>query len=293
MKKIIMSWLSTPYYFNPSLVFKLKTSFKIGLFIFIFLYIFQPFNLASLENYLFQYTALIGICSFLGSFIVLFVPPLLFKSFFNEDKWTIGKNILYIFIALFFIGSVIWFFSNIYKEGRDIKRISLPLYLLYTFLVGAIPIFFMVYLNERNLTVRRRKRVKEIKQHKKRKELQKEKKLNTTVTIYSDNNKESICFNIDKLIYVTSQGNYASFYLQKEDNTLKEEILRVTLAKIDKELEAYTKVIRCHKSYIINTNFVTDISGNARGYLLKSDILDFDIPVSRSFSKQSLMSFLE
>jgi len=69
-------------------------------------------------------------------------------------------------------------------------------------------------------------------------------------------------------------------------------ILRVTLTKIDEELQDYTSIIRCHKSYIINVNFITDISGNARGYLLKSDVIPFDIPVSRNFSKQSLKGLL-
>ena len=293
MKRKIIDWLSTPYYFNPSILFKLKTSSTLGLFVFLFLYIFKPFSLTLLGNYLLEYTSIIGVFTFLGTFLMLFIPPLIFPDYFNEDKWTVGKNILLIFIAIFFIGFVLWYCSSIYKEGKEIKKISLSLFLLYTFLVGAIPVFFMVYINERNLRVKRRKRVKEIKLQKEKNRLQKEIILSSDITIYSDNKKENISLDINKLVYITSQGNYASFFIKKDDNTLKEKILRVTLTKIDKDLEAYTKIIRCHRSYIINTNFITDISGNARGYLLKSDILTFDIPVSRSFSKQSLMSFLE
>ena len=68
--------------------------------------------------------------------------------------------------------------------------------------------------------------------------------------------------------------------------------MRVTLTKIEKELQDYNKIIRCHKSYIVNVNFINNINGNARGYLLKSDEIPFNIPVSRSFSKQSLKSLL-
>jgi len=291
--KRITTWLNTPYYFNPSVLFKLKSSVMLGVFIFIFLYLFKPFSLSSLNYYLLEYTTAISLFSAIGTFLMLFIPPFLFPDYFNEDKWTIGKNILFIFIGMFLIGFVLWYCSNIYKESKELNSISLPLFLLYTFLVGAIPIFFLIYINEKSLRKKRRKTAKEIKSYKEKKELEKNSQSNTKITIYSDNRKENICFNINNLVYITSQGNYASFFLKQNDNLLKEKILRVTLSKIEKELEGYTKVIRCHKSYIINTNFIEDINGNARGYLLKSTIIPFEIPVSRSFSKQSIMSYLD
>ena len=293
MKRRFLNWLSTPYYFNPSILFKLKTSISLGAFVFLFLYVFKPFSLTLLGDFLLEYTFVIGVFTFVGTFLMLLVPPLLFPDYFNEDKWTVGKNILLIFVSIFFIGFVLWYCTGIYKEDKELKQISLPYFLFYTFLVGAIPVFFVVYLNERNLRRKRRKRVKEIKLYKEKKRLEKDNILNSEITVFSDNKKESITFNINNLVYITSQGNYASFYIKTTNNNLKEEILRVTLSKIEKELEGFTKVIRCHKSYIINTSFVTDINGNARGYLLKSNVLSFEIPVSRSFSKQSLMSFLD
>ena len=289
----IIAWLKTPYYFNPSVLFKLKTSLILGSFVFIFLYVFKPFSLDAVGEYLLEYTSGIGLFSFVGAFIVLFIPPLVFPNYFNEDKWTVGKNILLIFIAIFFIGIILWYCSSIYKDNRTLKKISFPLFMLYTFLVGAIPVFFLIYINEKNLRIKRIKRVAELKNFKIKKQLAKENILKNKILIHSDNKKENICFDIDNLVYITSQGNYASFYLKKDNGSLKEKILRVTLSKIESELEDYTKVIRCHKSYIVNTNFIGDISGNARGYLLKSTIIPFDIPVSRSFSKQSLMSFLD
>ncbi|MHB0755671.1 LytTR family transcriptional regulator DNA-binding domain-containing protein [Polaribacter sp. M15] len=291
--KIIKDWLNTPYYFNPSVLFKLKTSLTLGSFVFLFLYIFKPFSLASFENYLLEYTATIGFFGAIASFLVLYIPPLLFTNYFHEDRWTIGKNLFLIIIAIFFISIVLWYYTDIYKDDKDLERMSLPIFMFYTYLVGAIPVLLSIYLNERNLRRKRRKRVKEIKTYKEKKRLEKEKILIPKVTIFSDNKKESICINTNNLVYVTSQGNYASFFIKEEDNEIKEKILRVTLTKIEKELENYSKIIRCHKSYIINTNYVDDISGNARGYLLKSDIISFPIPVSRSFSKQSLMTFLD
>lgn len=292
MKRIIY-WLSKPYYFNPSIIFKLKTSLILGVFVFIFLYVFKPFSLASLENFLLEYTSGIGVFTFLGVFLVMYIPPLIFTDYFNEDKWTVGRNMLLIIISMLFIGSVLWYCASIYKDDKGITNIGLPLFLFYTFLVGAIPVFFAVYINEKNETRKRKKSAQEIRTHKKKKLLEKENILVPEIIIYSENKKEHLSFNIKNLVYITSQGNYASFFIIREDKKLKENILRVTLTKIANELESYPKVIRCHKSYIVNTSFITDISGNARGYLLASDVVSFDIPVSRGFSKQSLLSFLD
>ncbi len=291
MKKRVLDWFNTPYYFNPSVIFKFKTSVTFGISVFIFLYVFKPFSLFSFGDYILQYTAAIGIFTFVGSFFLLCIPPLIFPDFFNEDKWTVGKNVLFLVLSTLFIGSLLWYCSNLYKDGKELPGIDLPRFLTYTFLVGAIPIFFSVYLNERNLRRNRIKKVNDIKQF--RKKRKNKKQLTTEITIYSDNEKEKINFNINDLVYVSSQGNYVSFFLKSEDHNLKEKILRATLTKVDEKLVPYSKIIRCHKSYIINTSFINDISGNARGYLLKSDIISFDIPVSRRFSKQSLMSFLD
>jgi hypothetical protein len=287
--KSVFSWLSTPYYFNPSIKFKLKSSFYLGLFVFLFLYIFKPFHLYTLKNLVLEYTIILGILTLLGTFFILYIPPLLFKHYFDEDNWTIGKNFFIILIGLIFIGTFLWYFANLYKSIFNIPGLNYFLFLTYTFLIGVIPLFFFVFINEKDVREKREKRAKEINIHNKEKRVGK--RLKKEITVYSDNKKENITFKIDELVYISSQGNYASFFIKKNTN-LKEKILRVTLTKINEELQGYTNIIRCHKSYIVNVNYIKGISGNARGYLLKSDVIPFNIPVSRNFSKQSLKSLL-
>lgn len=292
MKKFI-EWFSTPYYFNPSIIYKFKTSIIIGLFVFLFLYVFKPFALVEFKEYLLEFTAIIGLFAFIGALLILVISPVLFPNFFNEDKWTLGKNMILIVLGLGIVGSVLWVFTYYYKENIGLPKISYITFLYYTFLVGAIPIFFAIYLNERNIRIKKRKRALEFSKHKQKKLLVKEKIIKTDIIIYSENKKENISFNVNNLVYISSQGNYASFYILNDNGNLKEKILRVTLTKIEKELDDFVKIIRCHKSYIVNMKYITDINGNARGYLLKSEFISFEIPVSRSFSKQSIMSFLD
>jgi hypothetical protein len=290
--KNFLKWLSTPYYFNPSLRFKLRISFFHGLFIFLFLYLFKPFYLNHFEVIILEYTLGIGIIASLATFLGLYIPPIIFKDYFNEDNWTIGRNLFLMIVGVTSVGIVLWSITELYSEAYQLTKISLLEFLFYTLLVSLIPLIFFVFFNEKKIRVRREKKVFEIKEIKKDKEISRTKELAKEINIYSDNGKEKITFPIDTLVYVTSQGNYASFFLI-HDNTLKEKILRVTLTKIAKELEEYSNIIRCHKSYIVNVNYITDISGNARGYLLKSEFIPIVIPVSRSFSKQSLQRLIQ
>lgn len=286
-----VNWLSTPYYFNPSVKFKFKISLIHGVFIFFFLNIFKPFSLYEFDVIILEYTLGIGVLSFLGTFITLYIPALIFKKYFNEDNWTIGRNLLLIIVAITVIGIVLWGFEGVYKEQYSLRKLGLLEFIYNTFLVSLIPLTFFIFINEKNVRERRKKKVLEIKEIKRKNRFINSKKLSKEVRIISDNGKENITFYIDNLAYVTSQGNYASFFLKNEGD-FKEKIIRITLTKIAIELKDYSNIIRCHKSYLVNINHVNDISGNARGYLLKLDFVPINIPVSRKFSKQSLQSLL-
>jgi hypothetical protein len=285
--KHLLNWLSKPYYFNPSAKFKLKLSFAFGLFLFLFLYFFKPFDLTSFKGALLEYCLGMGTLDFLGTFLLLYVSPLIFKDYFNEDKWTVGRLVLLMALGLLFIGIMLWGFGEIYKEAHGFGKMSLWGFLFKTVLVGLIPLTFYVFVNEKKVREKREKVVFKVRAISEESALNKSRE----ISINSDNEKEKITFKIDNLVYITSQGNYASFFLKK-DNALKEKILRITLTNITEKLHDYPNIIRCHKSYIVNSNYINDINGNARGYLLKSNYISEDIPVSRKFSKESLKVFL-
>ena len=61
-------------------------------------------------------------------------------------------------------------------------------------------------------------------------------------------------------------------------------MLRVTMKKIEDLLYKNENIVRCHKSYFVNLNYVKNVSGNARGYFLTINNLDISIPVSRNLS---------
>ena len=143
-----MKWLSTPYYLNHSSWFRIKTSLIISVLVFLFLYIFKPFTISLFpENAILEYCFLIGSVSFFGTMYSLFVPPFIFKEYFNEDEWTIGKNFLLIIVGIFLTGTILWFFADYYKSKNGIESLNYVVFLVYSYLVGLFPISTVTMLN--------------------------------------------------------------------------------------------------------------------------------------------------
>ncbi|NTV41579.1 MAG: LytTR family transcriptional regulator, partial [Candidatus Moranbacteria bacterium] len=43
-------------------------------------------------------------------------------------------------------------------------------------------------------------------------------------------------------------------------------------------------IVKCHRSYIVNINYIDRFEGNVQGYKLYLDKIDFPIPVSKNFA---------
>jgi len=284
----ILAWFARPYYFNFSNTYRLKTAVCVGFFVFIFLYIFRPFNLSILHvNDALEYTIVLGSISFFVVLVFLFIVPLIFKSYFTDEKWNIGKNLFFTLNCFVAISFFCWCYSLLSKN-ENIPTASLFHFIYYSLAVGTFPLVLFYIIDEK---ISRKKRQKIVVNIKNNKPFISKPIKNTTLTLRSKNSKEELTFHQNNIVYITSEGNYVCIYT-KENNKLKESILRNTLTNVSKDLALYNSLIRCHKSYIINTKYVDDIQGNARGYILKSATIPFNIPVSRSFPKSLLKNLI-
>jgi TolB-like protein len=102
--------------------------------------------------------------------------------------------------------------------------------------------------------------------------------------ILNSDTREKLELNLSTLIYIEAQENYSRIVWLSGDK-VDEKLLRVTLKKIENQVSD-SSIIRCHKSYIINTGFRFNVLGNSNGYRLKSSYLKETIPVSRSLGKE-------
>jgi len=83
------------------------------------------------------------------------------------------------------------------------------------------------------------------------------------------------------VIYVESAGNYLSIvYLN--DSELCQKRLRSSLKEVEETLEAYPFLVHTHRAFLVNINFITQVSGNSAGYKISMFSTDRVLPVSKA-----------
>lgn len=108
-------------------------------------------------------------------------------------------------------------------------------------------------------------------------------KMDNVIDLKSDT-KEVLRINLKQLLFVEAQENYSRIVWLDNDQ-VREQLLRVTLKNIVAQIRDKS-IVRCHRSYMINTMVRYHITGNSNGYQLKSKLFPDTIPISRSLGKE-------
>jgi DNA-binding LytR/AlgR family response regulator len=275
--------LKRPYFFQTNVRKKWLNAYYFGLFVFLFLFIFRPFGLDSLKADLLFITAGYGFTTFIVMVALnIFLLPF-FPQIFNEQGWTVGKEIAWNLFNILLIGLANGLYSNL-AGITPLKPFNMILIGLYTLAVGIFPVTALALAREnilRNKFVSRSQKINE--------ELERvhavENQESLIATISSDNHKEQLELNVNDLYYITSSDNYIEVYYM-QNKQLKRKVLRNTLKAISDSLQNQPGLFRCHKSYIVNLGKVKHVSGNAQGYKLQLQDVDLLIPVSRQYNDQ-------
>lgn len=281
----IKNWLLKPYPFPSSLKDKILTSLGFGNFVFLFLILFKPFNFSQLENNTVYFALIYGLITLS---IILF-NLLIIPKIFNLNNWNIYKMLLFLIEVIIFIGVANTIFSRQVNEFFTKKEYDYLFFIVNTFLIGIFPIFIYIYISEKIASKKHQILAQKIATiH----NTQPKTVNDVEVILNGENKNEQLPILLEKILYISYEKNYVSvFYLHNEH--VKETLLRTSLNKIENQLSSYKSIVRCHKSYIVNTSNVITIKGNARSYLLQIKNIDLLIPVSRSFPKELLFTLVK
>ena len=261
----------------------------------------------------------------ISTFIVGYILPLIFKRFYAPSKWTIGKSLFNQAIIFIFIGIGNFLFDwCLTNRPYEIFFSVFLTYLLATLILGAIPAAISSFIIQNNLLKQNlsdahkmneqlSKRLQADRQSEKQTNRQTEGRpadqaneqsyeqtesisdertgrqadkngsQNRTITL-SGTTKESITLLPENILYLESIGNYIKVVYLADDN-VKSKQLRNTLGQIEQELKYYPNIVRCHRAYMANLSFVTNIEGNSQGLLLHLRHINETLPVSRSYIK--------
>ena len=270
----MFQFLKKPYPFNDDLKHNAKVIFFISIGILTFLYLFKPFDINSLKSV--EQFYLIGglfIVIFLALSINLLVIPSIFPKLFTFSPWTIRKEIiwnLWILLTITTGNFLCYHFLDILQFDFQV--------ILQIILVAVVPISILISINQDRLIRSNLKTAIEL-----NKKLQ-EKKLNTEKMIFfqSDYQKDSLSIPASSIILIKSAGNYIEVHWSEKDSS-QNKMIRSSLKKSSEILKDFSFIFQCHRSFIININYLEKIEGSYQGYKLFLKLIDFPIPVSQKY----------
>jgi len=238
--------------------------------VYLFLVVFQPFGTYNFYNP-FKYLLLAPYA--LISFLVLCTGELLLRR--RKANWRIVHEALKVAVALLVCTLLSYCYCAICINKTSLSATGMLYMLLFNIALGT-PISIM-YLLGRYVYLRHSETM-----------------VQTSLTL--DNASDAPTANDitirpqsgDPLTIATNdfllgeaEGNYCNiFYLDK--GIVKKQLFRMPLKQLEEQAGS-AAIVRCHRSYIINSSRIIRAKGNAQGYQLALDQVAFIVPVSRSY----------
>jgi len=245
------------------------------LFSILFTLLYHPLNVQRSFYFGFEATMLIYGAVTAVAALVSMVMLKQIPYFRKEVKWTLSREILFIFLVLLLMGITI-FLLGFAMEERDVtNRWNISTFLdslKHAVLIYILPFAFFSLINARFLFLDFRSTVDTLRE-----------KGNQELMVHIDSSlkKESLDFQAGELVYAMADGNYVMFHLFR-DSTIKRIPIRNSISDIEDQLKNIPIFYRCHRGFIINLLKVESKSGNASGYTLKLQHHSDRVPVARN-----------
>ncbi|MCK8491712.1 LytTR family transcriptional regulator [Spirosoma sp. RP8] len=291
--------LSQPFPTEASIPRHLRQAALIGLFVGVFLFAFQPFGLNLWETpHKLAKLLGFGVITFLITAINFIVWPLLFPKLFDEERWTVGRQILTVMvnILLIAVANRVYLAWLINEEKSGIGWLSM---LVITFLVGLFPVTGTVLFSYIRQLKKYSSSAAELSSHtphlpeptnlfqEEQPTVLPDQPVTGLLTLVAENEKDVLTLPPADLLFIESSDNYCTVVYLKNDRTGQSQptkpLLRSSLSRLEGQIKL-PHVVRCHRSYIVNLDRVERVTGNAQGY--KLHLLDgqFQIPVARKYN---------
>jgi len=267
------NFLKKPYPFNDDLKRNAKIIFFISICIFGFLLLFQPLDISEIGNREKLYLgAALGVITFLSLSINLLVLPSMFPKIFIHREWIVWKEIIWNLWMLFTIA--FGYFLSYKTLGILVFDFNMIIKLI---LIAIVPLTILIVFNQNRLLRMHLKTANELNAKLKDSKTDMDK----LIHFDSEYQKDKLSMKARLLLLIRSADNYIEIFW-KDGDTINSRMIRSTLTKAQDLLSDYSYVFKCHRSFIVNINYIDRVEGNSQGYRLFIENIDFEIPVSKT-----------
>jgi DNA-binding LytR/AlgR family response regulator len=257
-----------------------------GLFVYVFFAVFEPFGFnmlpSPLRRWIFAGYSLVTAGAIVFNGLVL---PRLAPRFFREEKWSTGRQILFMFWVTLVIGLGSYLLTISVFRGRGLLPPPLPQVILFTFFIAVFPITFINLANYARLLRRNARVVLEANRQlatPASRPLPVGKKIPPDVELIAENNRDSLRIAWADLLYIKAEENYVQVHHKGEKPGRV--LLRSSLTRIERQLRPFSPhFFRCHRTCIVNTSQIAKVDGNAQGLRLTLKDTPDTVPVARRY----------
>lgn len=277
--------LNQPYPCEEPVRRRWLKAFWIGAFVGLFLLIFQPFGLIVWKTpYKIAKILGFGLISFLVTAGINLTMPFLFPKYFSNERWTVGREILWITVHISLIGLTNFFYLQ-WLIGTSIYMPDLAGMIVVTFIIGLFPSAASVMVN---YIIRLRKYSQAaselpVREHPENRISEKPGD-DVLITLTAENEKDRLSIPAPDLLYIESSDNYSTVVYLNDGQVVKT-LLRSSLSRLETQLvRNNSTIVRCHRSFVVNLENVEKVTGNAQGYKLHLQNGLFQLPVARKYN---------
>jgi hypothetical protein len=218
----------------------------------------------------------LGAITFLSLSLNLLILPSLFPSIFIKRIWNIKKEILWNLWILTTI-SVGYY---LYYKMLGIFDVDFKM-ILGLIIIAIIPITGLITVNRNRILRSYVKLSKGINKRLKENRFKEEK----LVHFESDYVNDNLSIKVNLLILIRAANNYIEVFW-KEGKNIKSQMIRTSLRKVEELLHKHKFIFKCHRSYMVNVNFIDKVEGSVQGYKIFFENIDFSVPVSKNFASK-------
>lgn len=252
----------------------MKIFLWVSLGIFLFILFFQPFSLDQ-----FDFNNRLLVVAGLGA--ITFILMMITRSFFpyaeTEQPHTIPG--LYNSLVLLALGSVAFAF---YLRYVGLVEITFFVMFKVIFICLVPPVTLRLCDAFREIRYNNQKLRSMLEINENSENSSTVAGISESVLFTSDNSTENLRLPSSEIVFIKSADNYVEV-AYRENDTLKKQLLRNTLKRIEEQLKPYPQFIRCHRICIVNALYIEKLDNENQNYWIKVKGYSEKLPVSRQY----------
>lgn len=268
--------LDKPYPFFDDLWYNLRVITGISLGMFLFILFFQPVYLSGFDfNTQLMIIAGYGAIALLVLSLNNIILPSIFPGFFLKGHWKLYMDILLQLISWSMLAVAYNFYTR--YVGQVLLNFDTSFRII---LIGLFPVVILIIFNRFKILRLNTQKLEEIIETA---GIMPEKiRPDPEITFDSENKSETLAMKLSEFLFIRSANNYIEIYWLA-DESAKKMLLRSTLKRAEEILQPHHRVLRCHRTILVNSEHIIRFTGIPGNLKLKLHSTDEEIPVSRQY----------